>query len=75
MSPDPDIQAAWDDAEKTLADSLRPYVQDHLVPRLAREFIGYLSAEAWRPPLRRLPDMIRADRRRRALDGGDGDQP
>lgn len=69
MSTDPDIQARWDRAVRTLAALIRPHlVQEHRAEEFAREFvIGHLSVEGWRPPLRRLPDVIR-EGRRRALD-------
>lgn len=68
MSTDPDIQAAWDKAEHALTALLRPYVQAHLVEDLARRFVAeHLAAEGWRPPLGRLPEVIRTGRLR-ALD-------
>lgn len=65
MSPDPDIQAAWNQARTHLAALLRPYIQAHLIDNLVKEFvIGHLNAEGWRPPLRPLPDVVRENRLR-----------
>jgi len=69
MSPDPDIQARWDDAVRELARRLKPHVLDHTGWDLARAFVlEYLSATGWRPPLARTPDWLQQARARRAQD-------
>lgn len=61
---DPDIQAEYNKAIDELEKRIRPYMQDHLVHDLAREFIADMSAHGWRPPLRPAPDWLLEGRRR-----------
>jgi hypothetical protein len=65
MATDPDIQQAWDNAEHSLANRLRPWVTAHKVDELAREFMDELEVAGWRPPLRRPHDLIAQARARR----------
>ncbi|WP_327088550.1 hypothetical protein OIE66_40585 [Nonomuraea sp. NBC_01738] len=58
---DPDIQAAWREARDGLAALLRPYVQDHLVDKLATRYVDGLELRGWRPPLRPPPRSARVD--------------
>ncbi len=48
---DPEIQAAWQEAEKGLALMLRPYVQAAFVGDLASRYVEGLRLRGWRPPL------------------------
>lgn len=68
MSPDPDIQARWDDLRRGLADMLRPYVQQQVLDDLVRRAVAELIAgPGWKPPLRLPPPVIRDARVRHAL--------
>ncbi len=58
MSTDPDIQAAWDDAQDRIATRLQPWVTVHKVKELAKEIIDELERLGWRPPLGKVHPVI-----------------
>lgn len=62
MSTDPDIKAAWDDAQTALANMLRPWVIEHKVDEIAKAFVDGLEVRGWRPPLAK-PHPVIADAR------------
>jgi hypothetical protein len=66
---DPDIKAAWDEAQHALANLLRGYVVEHQADTLAKRFIDGLEVRGWRPPLRPPHDLIAQARARRQQEG------
>lgn len=57
---------AWHELRDGITAKLRPYVQAHLLDKLAIEIVAELIAEpGWRPPLHPAPEVIRTDRRTR----------